>query len=121
MGNRTRRAISWVLILGSSVTLACVSREPSIPSDASAPPVEVGALIDKDAAFEIARESGMKDGAKEWSAKLGDYSGYGLAWSITNWLVDGTGGPCGTQVFIIDARSGALLDTMRSHFEWFIE
>ena len=121
MSNRTKRAVAWVLVLGSSVTLACATRERHVPPDAPAPSVEVGALLDKDDAFRIARESGMKDGAKEWSAKLKEYPRYGLAWSVSNWLVDGAGGPVGIQVFVIDARTGALLDTMRSHFQWFIE
>jgi hypothetical protein len=120
MSNEVKRAIVWTAVLGLALVLACATPRRCTEAGDGTPSVEADAVLDEEAAFKVARESGMKDGLAQWTAELREYHQYGVAWCVTNTLYDGPDGR-GGQLFVIDPRAGTLLDTMGWRSLWIID
>ena len=117
MGSQIKHAIAWTGVLALALVLACSAPQRCTEPGVATASLEAGALLDEEAALKLARDRGMKEGLTKWTAELREYPQYGTAWSVTNTLFDLVGSR-GGQLFIIDARSGTLLDTMGWVSQW---
>ncbi|MBN1460600.1 MAG: hypothetical protein JXA57_13785 [Armatimonadetes bacterium] len=120
MDKPVERVTAGIAVMCLVVSLSCAAPKRSVEWQTDAPAPENGAMLGGEAAFEVARAAGMKEGLTPWSAELRDDSRYGIVWDIRNMLHEGPEGRHG-QLFIIDARTGTLLDTMGWHFQWFTD
>jgi len=111
MDGGTKYAILLIMVLGLALSLGCAT-PPCEQSGDGTRPAELGPLLDEDAALRAASAFGMETGLAEWTADLTEDRQHGVVWRVTNTTCDQADSG-GGQVFVIDAHTGALLDTLR--------
>lgn len=96
---------TWLLV-AAVVVLAGCSRAPHKACPDEDP------LLERDAVVELARSMGLEEGLDAWSLHLMDHDLYGPVWRVQNTLYDRLE-EAGGRVFMISARTGSLVDSLR--------
>ena len=117
MRNARKLAAASVVILGSVLLAGCSGPSPSgglaqSIGSSSAPPSDAsGQLLDEAAAVNAARQCGLRDGVSGWTAELREHPELGFIWNVRSTLYE-TRDERGGQLLVIDARTGALADSL---------